>query len=292
MSSPLNGKVVWLTGASSGIGEALAPLLSARGARLILSARGVEALERVRLACVGEVTVLPLDLADAASLPAAAEHAWARLGGIDVVIHNAGQAHRDLASVTSVEVDRHLMEVNYFGPVALTKAVLPRMLERRGGQLVVISSLSGIFGVPRLSAYAAAKHALHGFFESLRAETHARGLRISMIVPGFVKTPITVNALTGDGQRHGKMDAVQAEGISAEACAAQVLRAVEAGREEALIGRGEMVGVWLSRWVPGLWRAVMRNHPIKTLRRALEWAGLRPRGVPALPASACSGDRA
>jgi dehydrogenase/reductase SDR family member 7B len=178
------GKVVWITGASSGIGRSLALAFADSGARLILSARRREALEEVRRSCPesAEILVLPLDLED---LPALAAHVAAvldRFGAVDIMVHNAGVAVRDRAVNTSLEVHERVLRTNYLGPVALTAAVLPSMLARRAGQFVVISSLSGKYGGPQLSAYAAAKHALHGYFESLRAEEHDSGIVVTFIV--------------------------------------------------------------------------------------------------------------
>jgi dehydrogenase/reductase SDR family member 7B len=275
MKQPLKNKVVWLTGASSGIGESLAQALSRQGAHLILSARRLEALEKVKAKCTGDVRLLRVDLAEAGSLEDVAKRAWRLHEGIDVVIHNAGIAHRDFAVKTSLEVDHQVMQVNYFGPVALTKALLPKMLERKAGRFVVVSSLSGVFGVPRLSAYAASKHALHGFFESLRAEVHREGVRISLVVPGFVRTSITLNALTGDGSKHGKMDAVMEEGMPPDECAAQIVQAIRSGAEESFVGGAEMIGVSLQRLTPGIWRKVMRNHPMKTMRKLAQTFGFK-----------------
>ena len=255
------GKVVWITGASSGIGEALARELAGRGARLILSARRTGRLEELRagLPRAGDHLVLPLDLADAAALPAAAAEALCQRGQIDVLVHNGGVSQRALAKDTALEVDRRIFEVNFFGTVALTKAVLPSMLARRAGHLVVVSSLVGRVGTPLRSSYAASKHALHGFFDSLRAEVFREGIRVTLICPGFVRTEVSLQALTGDGTPQGTMDRAQQHGMAPAACAARIARAVERGRNEVLIGGRERFAVPLMRFAPDLFHRVVRK---------------------------------
>jgi short-subunit dehydrogenase len=264
-----DGKVVWITGASSGIGRSLALTFHQAGANLILSARSEDNLENVERECVRHGTVhrLPLDLADLESLPERAEQALGLGGRIDLMVHNAGVALRDLAVDTDLSVDREIMATNYLGPVALTKAVLPSMLAHRSGHFVVMSSLSGKYGGPRLSAYSASKHALHGFFESLRAEVHSEGIRITIVVPGFVRTPITVNALQGDGKTYGRMMRVHEKGMDPEECARRTLRGVAREKEEILIGGPEVYSVYLKRFFPNLLSSLIRKHPLKMLDR-------------------------
>lgn len=173
------------------------------------------------------------------------------------------------------------MAVNYFGPVVLTKALLPAMLQRGAGCFVVISSLSGKYGGPQLSSYAASKHALHGFFESLRAEVHAGGIRITFIVPGFVRTPILSSAVTGGGGTYGKMLAVQEQGMDPAECARQTLQAVARGKEEALVGGSEMYTVHLKRLFPRLLSALLRHHPMKLRDKLVSMLSFgRRRGPP------------
>jgi short-subunit dehydrogenase len=265
------GKKVWITGASSGIGEALARAFHGEGARLVLSARNEPALRAVK-GTLGNgeeerVAVLPLDLSRPDTLAEGAEAAWNVFEGVDILVHNAGIAQRDLALNTDLAVDRRIMEVNYFGAVALTKEILPRMIANGSGHLVVVSSLSSKYGIPKLTAYAASKHALHGFFDSLRAEVHPHGIRITLVIPGIIRTPITRNALVGDGTVHGKMEAVHERGMSAEACAAGVLDAVARGKEEALVGGMETLTVHLHRFFPVLFSRMIRNHPVRAWRR-------------------------
>ncbi len=202
-------KIVWITGASSGIGEALCYAFSNEGARLVLSARRAEELDRVRAKCAGEGDahlVLPLDLTRFDELPGKAQEALAHFGRIDILVNNGGVSQRSLAKDTAFEVDQALININYLGTVRLTKAVLPSMLERSSGHLVVISSLVGHVGTPLRSAYAASKHALHGFFNSLRAEVWRENVKVTIVCPGYIRTDVSINAFAGDGGKFNKMD--------------------------------------------------------------------------------------
>ncbi len=266
------GKVVWITGASSGIGRSLALAFAAAGARLILSARRKEALEEVQQSCGGaEVRLVPFDLADLDVVPARAAEALACFGGVDIMVHNAGLAARDRVTNTSREVQERLLRTNYLGPALLTQAVLPSMLERSGGHFVVISSLSGKYGGPLLSSYAASKHALHGFFESLRAEEHDRGIVITIVVPGFIKTDITAHALTGSGGSFGRVLPIYRNAMGPDECARRILRAVARQRQEVLIGGTEVWTVYLKRWFPSMLSVVVRSHPVRLRNRLLGW---------------------
>ncbi len=260
----LNGKVVWITGASSGIGEALAYAFAARGASLILSARNEQRLGEVRKKCTSPNShfVLPLDLelsGDFDSFTRAVLHEYGR---IDVLINNGGISQRSLAAETNMETVRRIMETDFFGAVALTKAVLPSMLERSSGHIVVISSLMGKFSTPLRSAYAAAKHALHGFFNSLRTEVRDRGVNVTIVCPGFIRTSISINALCADGSCHGVMDDAQAAGMPVSACADRIIEAMEKGRDEVLIGGKEVIGVYLNRFVPGLFNRIIAKTKV------------------------------
>lgn len=258
------GKVVWITGASAGIGDALAQELARHGARLVLSARNELELERVAAACApAETLVLPLDLAAPDTFAAAVAAVQAHFGRLDVLINNGGISQRSLALETSLEVDRRLMEVDYFGPVALTKAVLPGMLAQGNGRVVVISSLVGKFGTPYRSAYSAAKHALHGFFDSLRAELHGSGVGVSIICPGFIRTGVSVNALTGDGRALGQMDEATAAGLAPAEFARRAVCALAQERDEVAIGGRETWGVLLKRLAPGLFAWVLRRAKVR-----------------------------
>jgi len=222
-------KVVWITGASSGIGAALAESFAQEGATLILSARRRDELEHVVARCAGSGhLVLPLDLTKSETFASSVDAVHRRFGRVDILVHNGGISQRALAQDTRLEVDRRLMEVNYFGAVALTKAVLPAMLAAKAGQLVVISSVAGKVGTPLRSAYSATKHALHGFFDCLRAEVTEAGLVVTLICPGYIRTDVSKNALTGDGTPTNETGQDIAGGHPADLTAKQILDAVHA----------------------------------------------------------------
>lgn len=252
------GRVVWITGASSGIGEALALLLAREGARLVVSARRAERLEALRARCPRpeDVAVLPLDVAETGRAREHVERAIAAFGKIDVMVHNAGIGQRSLVSETPLEEDRHIMDVNYFGVVALTKALLPEMKARGGGHFVVVSSITGYVGTPYRSAYSASKHALHGFFESLRVESRREGIAITMVCPGFIDTEFAVSAIERETgakvDRHSPRAKANARGISAETCAREMLDGILEQRREIYVGRLEIAGIYARRFVPGL----------------------------------------
>ncbi|MEA3545593.1 MAG: SDR family oxidoreductase [Thermodesulfobacteriota bacterium] len=255
------GKTIWITGASSGIGAALARALATRGAWLILSARSADKLEAVRQSCStpDEHLCLVMDLADQVSIEAAWNKLQEMSREVEILINNAGMTQRDRVAETSMEVYRLLQEVNCFAAIDLTKKVLPDMLEQGAGQIVAVSSVMGKFASPQRSGYAAAKHALQGFMDALRAEVHAAGIRVLVASPGFVNTDVSRNALCGDGTLHGKMDPGQAAAISAESCAEQIITAMVKGRAEVFPGGKERVGLLLQRISPALLRWMMRK---------------------------------
>lgn len=248
-------KTVWVTGASSGIGEAVALAFAHQGAGLILSARRRGELERVQADCLAAGSpfchIVLLDLASPSSIEDAA-HVVLALGPVDILFNNGGISQRSLTIETPIENDRRIMEVNYFGNIALTKAVLPSMIARGTGRIVVSSSITGKFGFPLRSAYSASKHALHGFYESLQTELGRSGVGVTIIVPGRVVTNISYHALEKDGSAHGQMDPGQATGISAERCASQILKAIRRGRRETLIGGTETLMVYIRKFCPAL----------------------------------------
>ena len=246
---------VWITGASSGIGEALAVAFHNAGARLILSARREDELRRVQNLCGGEprTRVLSLDMSRADELAENARSALQIFGGVDILVLNAGISQRSLTRDTGDEVYRQLMEVNFFGPETLARAVLPSMLEAGKGRLVVISSIAGKFGVPLRSGYSASKFALYGFFEALRAEEGRNGISVTMVCPGFIRTGISIHALKGDGSRHARLDPELENGMPAEECARQILKAVAHGKEDLCVGYArDRRLVLLKRWFPGI----------------------------------------
>jgi dehydrogenase/reductase SDR family member 7B len=252
-------KVVWVTGASSGIGEAVAVAFSREGAKLVLSSRNRAELERVRKACAGEGhLVLPFDLTQHDVLPHAASEVIRQFDHVDVVVHSGGVSQRSLVADTTLATDRAVMELNFFGTVALTKAVLPSMLARKSGHIVPISSVVGYVGTPLRSTYSASKHALHGFFDSLRAEVAKDGISVTIICPGYIRTNVTRNALTGNGTALGTMDATHQEAMLPEECARRIVDAVAKRKEELIVGGRERWAVPLKRFAPGLVSRMVR----------------------------------
>lgn len=265
--SELKSKVIWLTGASSGIGEALAYALARKGAKLILSARRKEELERVKGNCLAEsqpnIQILPLDLSKPETLADTTRAAIAMFGHIDILVNNGGISQRSLIRDTGLDVDRRLMEVNYFGAIALTKNLLPHFIGRKAGHFATLSSVTGKFGTPFRSGYAASKHALHGFFDSVRAEHWKDNIAVTMICPGFINTPITLAALKGDGSPLNEVDNAQAKGKPVEWCAQKIVKAIEKKREEVYIGGKEVLAVYIKRFFPSLFSKVIRKVAVR-----------------------------
>lgn len=261
-------KICWVTGASSGIGASLAKALNNEGSYVIISGRNADGLEKMKAECTHpeRIGVLAFDMEDTDRLPEFAMKAWSHFNGIDYVFLNAGFAVRDWLLNIEIKMFRKVMEVNFFSAVAIAKSLLPVMIERKHGYFIVTSSLSGKYGIPKLSAYAASKHALHGFFESLRAEYAKDGIRVSMIVPGLINTGITVHSLVGDGSVSGKMQVAVANGMSPEKCAIKMMKAVANQKNEAIIGGQEIYSVWIKRFFPAIWDYLVRNHPLKKMR--------------------------
>lgn len=234
-------QVVWITGASSGIGEGLAHVFHKEGADVVLSARREAELERVKAQCVdgpGTVHVVPFDVVDPSLRDAAYRRVHDLAGRVDILVNNAGISQRSLGKDTDMEVDRRIMEVDYFAPIALTKLVLPEMMARKSGQLVVTSSVAGKYGVPLRSAYCAAKHALHGYFDTMRIELTPYNIRICLLVIAGIRSAVSVHALTGDGGTWGKEDWGPNEGISAIEGGEIIVDGLANGKYEIDIGTG------------------------------------------------------
>ncbi len=260
-SSALTMQTVWITGASSGIGEALAYAWSARGAELILSARRTDALHAVRKRCTAPDRhhVVPLDLSDPDSLHDATETVLSTCDTVEVLIHNGGISQRARAVNTNLSVVRRIMEVNFFGAVTLTQALLPQFIEQGHGHIGVVSSVVGKFSTPGRTAYSASKHALHGYFDGLRAEVHDQGLRVTLVCPGYVRTNVSRNALTADGSPYGRESASIRNGITPDQCADAIIQAIEDERDEVYIGGLETYAVYLKRLSPALFNQIIRR---------------------------------
>ncbi|MEM1322479.1 MAG: SDR family oxidoreductase [Bacteroidota bacterium] len=259
-------KVVWITGASSGIGEALSYAFAKEGARLVLSARREAELRRVQQQSglpEERVLVLPLDLAQLETMAAKVAAVVERFGRIDVLVNNGGLSQRSLIIDTDISVYKRLMEVNYLGTVALTKAVLPVFIQQQSGQIGVISSLMGKFASPLRSGYCGAKHALHGFFDALRFEHEKNNVEVTLLCPGFIRTNVSRNALTADGSPQQKMDAATDKGMSPEHCAEQIIAALRRGKFEAYIGGKETLAIYVKRLFPKLLHRIVRNAQVQ-----------------------------
>jgi short-subunit dehydrogenase len=249
----ISGKVVWITGASSGIGEALAYELAGRNCKLILSARNIKALEVVKSKCsTAEVVILPFDLSDFDNAKNQVENAITAFGKIDILVNNGGVSQRSLIADTDFEVDKKLIEVDYLGTVALSKALLPNFIKNKNGHFVTITSLMGKFGSPYRSGYCGAKHALHGFFDVLRMEHQKDNINVTLICPGFIQTNVAKNALTADGSKQNTDDEATLNGMPVDIFVKKLIKAVESKKFEAYIGGKEVLGVYLKRFFPKL----------------------------------------
>ena len=256
-------RTVWISGATSGIGKAVAEACHQRGDRLILSARKSGDLDRLRAALgATDALIAPFDLGHTDGLSDLVSRIWKEASGVDVVVHSGGISQRSRLIDTDPAVDRRMMEVNYFGTLAFTRALLPHMIAAGGGHFAVVTSLMGLFSAPMRSGYAGAKHAMHGWFEALRAEHHSNGIRVTLVSPGFVRTAISLNALTADGTPQGTMDEATDQGISAERCAAAILRGIDRNKALVTPGKKEVLGYWLSRFAPGILRRVARSAKV------------------------------
>ncbi len=250
-----NGKVAWITGASSGIGEALVYEFIKRGSVVIASSNDLKGLERVKAAC-GErshlVHCVPFDLAETSEIVNIVDEQIKITGTIDFLLNIGGISQRARIDETPLWLDRKIFEINYFGTIALTKAVLPHMIRKKSGHILATSSISGRFGFPLRSAYSASKQALHGFFETLYLENKMSNIRTSVIIPGRVRTSISFHALTSDGKAHGKLDDGLAKGILPEKAARIIIKGILRNKREILVGKGEMLLLHIRRYFPWL----------------------------------------
>lgn len=255
-------KIIWITGASSGIGKALAIELSSRNAKLILSSRKKETLEAVKKVCKNPawIKIIPLDLEDYNNFDTKASEAFSCFGTIDILVNNGGISQRSLVKDTQIAVDKRILEINYIGTVALTKAILPYFIKNRKGHFVTTTSIVGKIGTPLRSSYAASKHALHGFFDSLRAEHHKDNIAVTLVCPGFVNTNVSINALTGNGTPQEKMDAATQNGIAPTKFARRMAKAIHKKKQEVYIGGfKEKLAVFVKRCCPKILSKMIRK---------------------------------
>ncbi|MDD4632861.1 MAG: SDR family oxidoreductase [Proteiniphilum sp.] len=255
-------KTIWITGASSGIGEACAYRFASEKVNLILTATRADRLAVVQQKCIrlgARCEILPCDLSRLEQIDELTDKALAIFGRIDIIFLNAGISQRGKTTETDFAVDRKIMEVNFFAPVKITKRLLPKMIENGGGTIAVTSSISGKFGFPLRSAYASSKFALYGFFETVQAEYYDENIRVVMVCPGRVRTNISFNALEADGSKHGRMDEGQEKGITAEKAARKIVQAIHKQKPEVLVGGKELLMVFIKRFFPGLSRRIVRK---------------------------------
>ncbi|GAB4338659.1 MAG: SDR family NAD(P)-dependent oxidoreductase [Flammeovirgaceae bacterium] len=263
----LKGKTVWITGASSGIGEALAIVLSKEGANVVLSARREEELLRVQQKAElndENSLVLPLDVEKTDSFPKKYMLLKEKFGRLDILINNAGISQRAFFKDTDLSVCKRIIDINFFGTVALTKCVLNDFIAQKSGLFVTVTSVTGKYGTPLRTIYAASKHALHGFFDALRAEHWKENIKVLLVAPGYVKTNLSYNAVLGDGSKQNKLDEGQKNGITPENCAQQIVKAIKSGKREIYPGGfKEVAGVWLKRFFPAIFARIVRNVNVR-----------------------------
>lgn len=259
-------KVVWITGASSGTGEALAYEFFNKGAKLIISARREKELERVKSACVkseDRIFVLPLDLENHNELPDKVKQAINAFGKVDIMFNNGGISQRSFAKDTVIDVDKKLMNINYFGAVIITKLLIPEMIKHKSGHIAVMSSVAGKISVPLRTSYSASKHALHGFFDGLRAELYDYNIKVTIICSGYIKTNIAKNALVDNGEAQNISDSGIENGMLPEVFAKKALKAIRKGKLELLLGGKEKLGVYIKRFFPVFAAYIFRKANVR-----------------------------
>ena len=258
-------KVVWITGASSGIGKGLAMKLAKQDCKIILSSRNYDQLLDVQKKCENpeNIKILPFDLVDYTKMQQVTEDALQLFGKIDILINNGGISQRSPIIETSIEVDKKLIDIDYLGTVALSKALLPYFVANQSGHYVVVSSLMGKFSSPLRSAYCGAKHALHGFFDALRLEHDKDNIKVTIICPGFVNTNVARNALTADGSKQGYQDDMTENGLDVDVFVKCMLKAIRKEKYETYIGKFEKFGVYVKRLSPKLLHQLVLRSKVK-----------------------------
>ncbi len=259
-------KVVWITGASSGVGEAMVYAFNKEKAQLIISSHEPEELERVKKNCKFEaekIFVLPFNLQEHDKIPDLVNTVIEKYKKVDILFNIGGVSQRSFVKDTIIDVDKRLMDINYFGTIILTKALLPEMIKNNSGHIAVMTSLAGKFEIPLRSAYAASKHALHGFFDTLRAEVYEYNIKVTLFCPGYIKTNIAVNALTEKGEAQNFNDPGAAKGMSPDVFAQKALKAIRNGKQEHITGGKEILGVYLKRFTPRLFSKIIRKQDVR-----------------------------
>ena len=259
-------KVVWVTGASSGVGEAMVYAFNKEEAQLIISSHDEAGLERVKNNCkykTNDIFILPFNLLDHDNFPNLVNTVIEKFKTVDILFNIGGVSQRALVKDTIVDVDKKLMNINYFGPTLLTKALLPEMIKNKSGHIAVMSSLAGKFEIPLRSAYAASKHALHGFFDTLRAEVYENNIKVTLFCPAYIRTNLSVNAFTGDGSAQNLNDPGIKNGMPPEKFAQTALSAIKKGKYELISGGKEKFGVYIKRFFPKLLAKIIRKQNVR-----------------------------
>ncbi|PHR73689.1 MAG: short chain dehydrogenase [Lutibacter sp.] len=258
----LKNKIIWITGASSGIGKSLAIELSKLDTKLILSSRNETTLNEVKNECenLHNIAILPIDLEKYDDFDKTVAIAISFFGKVDILVNNGGISQRSLAIDTNLDVDKRIMAINFMGTLALTKAILPHFISNKSGHYVTVTSVVGKVATPLRSTYSASKHALHGFFDSLRAEVFKNNIDVTLVLPGYVQTNVSMNAVTGDGSKQNSMDTATKNGIPADEFASRMIRVIEKRKNEAVIGGFKEVGsTFLKRISPKLLAKLVRK---------------------------------
>lgn len=256
----LTNKVVWVTGASSGIGEAICYELAKYNCKVVLSARRESELERVKANMKidkDNVLVLPIDLEQSNQAKIWTQNIIDKFGSIDVLINNGGISQKSFADETTEEVERKVMEINYFGNVAIAKAVVPYMKKQGQGKIVVTTSILGKFGLSFHSTYAASKHALYGFYDSYRLEIKKDNISVLLVSPGFINTNVAVNSITGDGSKLNEDSPAQINGMKTNVFARKLVNAIKNNRNHIYIGKKELLSIPFKTFLPGLFYSIM-----------------------------------
>lgn len=263
MNSIFKDQVVWITGASSGIGEAMARDFVKRGAQVILTARREDRLTELAAELnqnhsAPRAKILPADLALIDAIPELAKKALALFGRIDVLFNNAGVSQRGFVADTSFEIEHAMIKIDLLSPIALTKAVLPHFISRKSGRILVTSSLMGDLELPGSATYSCVKHGINGYFYSLAFELESVGIFVQVLQPGFVKTEISESAITASGKLHGKMDATHSNAMTAAEFSKKVFSKIERGDTSIIVAGKEGLALYARRWIPSLYRMVVR----------------------------------
>jgi len=259
-------KIVWITGASSGVGEAMVYAFNNEEAQLIISSHEAEGLERVKNNCKYKpenIFILPFNLLDHDNFPNLVKTVIEKFNTVDILFNIGGVSQRSLVKDTIVDVDKKLMNINYFGPALLTKALLPEMIKNKSGHIAVMSSLAGKFEIPLRSSYAASKHALHGFFDTLRAEVYDDNIKVTLFCPAFINTNIAINALTKDGTPQKTNDPSAENGTDPKVFTQLALRAIKKGKQEVISGGKEKYGVYIKRFFPKLFSKIIIKQNVR-----------------------------